>query len=380
MLKNIFALLLLLSAATLWSGLNILPNADLEKLDEDNFPLRWKFYNKDRDKAEVIGEDAASGKNFLRITRDSKRDAFCRTDLFRVRPGKYQISLQLRGSGAVTVTLSLYHPVKTVQLTRVVLTPQWQKISLDAEIPAGIAQAALGFRVSKCADLDDVRFVSADPAANASSIRVVNAGVPGNNSFDLITRLTDDVLAEAPDTVILMCGTNDMLNSRKSVPYERYESNLDRIITVLQRENIRVVLMTVPPCYEQFLLKRHPAEFFTPLAPNQKLEKSNGIVRKLAAKYQCPVTDIWTLFSERGNIGAEKSSWLRNSANGKSLDGIHPVSIGYRNIAEAVAATLKKAGYTPKTIVCFGDSITHGIGAAKPDESYPAVLEKLLNQ
>ena len=109
MLKNILVLLLLLSAATLWADQNILPNADMEKLDEDNFPLRWKFYNKDQDKAEVIGEDAASGKNFLRVTRDSKRDAFCRTDLFRIRPGKYRISAQLRGTGAVTVTLSMYH-------------------------------------------------------------------------------------------------------------------------------------------------------------------------------------------------------------------------------------------------------------------------------
>ena len=379
MLKNFFALLWLLSAATLWADQNILPNADLEKLDEDNFPLRWKFYNKDQDRAEVISGDAAGGQRFLRITRDSKRDAFCRTDLFRIRPGKYRISAQLRGSGAVTVTLSMYHPVKTVQLTRVTLTPQWRQIGAEAEIPTGIAQASLGFRVSRNADLDDVRIVPADHAGNSAAIRVVNAGVPGNNSFDLIARLTEDVLAEAPDTVILMCGTNDMLNSRKSVPYERYESNLDRIISVLQKENIRVVLMTVPPCYEPFLLKRHPAEFFTPQAPNRKLEKLNGIVRKLAAKRQCPVVDLWTLFSERGNIGADRSSWLRNNANGKSLDGIHPVSIGYRNIAEAVAATLKQAGYTPKTIVCFGDSITCGIGAAKPDESYPAVLEKLLN-
>ncbi|MBR2345869.1 MAG: hypothetical protein IKA71_08820, partial [Lentisphaeria bacterium] len=80
------------------SGANMLPNGSFEKLDENNFPLRWKFYQKDADKYEVLSNNAASGKNFIRITRNSKRDAFVRSDLFRIRPGKYKISMQLRGS------------------------------------------------------------------------------------------------------------------------------------------------------------------------------------------------------------------------------------------------------------------------------------------
>ena len=120
----------LLAAALFFtaSGANMLPNGSFEKLDENNFPLRWKFYQKDADKGEIVSGDAANGKNFIRITRNSKRDAFVRSDLFRIRPGKYKISMQLRGSGAVAVTLSMYHPVKTEQLSRVILTSQWQNI------------------------------------------------------------------------------------------------------------------------------------------------------------------------------------------------------------------------------------------------------------
>ena len=362
------------------SGANMLPNGSFEKLDENNFPLRWKFYQKDADKGEIVSGDAANGKNFIRITRNSKRDAFIRSDLFRIRPGKYKISMQLRGTGAVAITLSMYHPVKTEQLSRIILTSQWQNVTLDAEIPSGKSQVSLGFRASRCADIDDVQIVPANAAENSDAVQVVNAGIPGNNSFDLMVRLTDDVLAEDPDTVILMCGTNDMLNSRKAVPFERYADNMSHIISTLQKNNVKVVLMTVPPCYEPYLLKRHPAEFFTPLAPNQKLEKLNGIIQDLAKKFKCPLVDIWTLFSEQGNIGTGKSSWLRNFANGKSSDGIHPVGIGYLHIAQAVAETLKKSGLSPKKIVCFGDSITNGIGAAKADENYPSILQKALNK
>ncbi|HEX2949579.1 MAG TPA: GDSL-type esterase/lipase family protein, partial [Armatimonadota bacterium] len=40
---------------------------------------------------------------------------------------------------------------------------------------------------------------------------VLNAGVGGNNTRMLLERLDADVLAQHPDLVVLMVGTNDAL-------------------------------------------------------------------------------------------------------------------------------------------------------------------------
>jgi len=45
--------------------------------------------------------------------------------------------------------------------------------------------------------------------------QVINSGIKGNTTTDILGRLKKDVLDKKPDLVILMVGTNDMLNSKK---------------------------------------------------------------------------------------------------------------------------------------------------------------------
>ncbi|MFZ3198507.1 MAG: GDSL-type esterase/lipase family protein, partial [Bacillus mycoides] len=39
--------------------------------------------------------------------------------------------------------------------------------------------------------------------------KVVNAGVPGDNTFDALQRIEEDVLSHEPDFVTVFIGTND---------------------------------------------------------------------------------------------------------------------------------------------------------------------------
>ena len=75
-------------------------------------------------------------------------------------------------------------------------------------------------------------------------------------------------------------------------------------------------------------------------------------------------------------------------------EGVHHVTIRRRTMVEDGAVGLlaqfkairlcgkflQKPADKRYLVAFVGDSITCGIGAAKPDESYPAVLEKLLNR
>jgi lysophospholipase L1-like esterase len=57
-------------------------------------------------------------------------------------------------------------------------------------------------------------------------VKMINAGILGNSTSDLLARINTDVLSMHPDVVILMVGTNDMLNSKKFISYDDYEHNL----------------------------------------------------------------------------------------------------------------------------------------------------------
>ncbi len=213
---------------------------------------------------------------------------------------------------------------------------------------------------------------------------VTNAGIGGNNTANLLARLERDVLSQKPDTVILMAGTNDMLNSGNAIPLKEAITNLEKLTDRIQAANANVILMTIPPCYDPYVLKRHPASFFGDQAPSEKVKLYNQAVRELAKRKNLILADVARNFEKNGNIGESAASYLRNPVNGQVEDGVHPVATGYRAIAQLLFDTLAANHISPVRLVCFGDSITFGAGGDKPGrmdgENYPAYLSKLLNK
>ena len=45
--------------------------------------------------------------------------------------------------------------------------------------------------------------------------KVVNAGVPGDTTFDALNRIEEDVLSYKPDFVTVFLGTNDAVSFHK---------------------------------------------------------------------------------------------------------------------------------------------------------------------
>src|SRR5690606_9140714 len=80
---------------------------------------------------------------------------------------------------------------------------------------------------------------------------ILNSGESGNNTADLLLRMEKDVLSLQPDIVLLMVGTNDMLNSSKMLTYETYHDNLKQIISNLG--NTKMVLVSPPTVDEIYL-------------------------------------------------------------------------------------------------------------------------------
>jgi acyl-CoA thioesterase I len=90
-------------------------------------------------------------------------------------------------------------------------------------------------------------FLARDLEALGYHYHVINAGVSGNTTKDGVARL-DEVVELKPDVVIVAFGGNDGL---RGLPIDWTRSNLDRIVSTLQKTGAKVVLggITLPPNY-----------------------------------------------------------------------------------------------------------------------------------
>jgi lysophospholipase L1-like esterase len=208
-------------------------------------------------------------------------------------------------------------------------------------------------------------------------IEVINAGIGGDNTVDLLARIEKDCLERLPGLTVLKIGTNDM-NSRKYVPLRDYENNLKTIVRKIIGVKSALVLMNLLPVYEPYLFNRHKPEFYLPEGHRGRLDEMNECIGKLATEFRLSVIDLHHLFAKAGNVGLEATSWIKNEANSNTSDGLHPTPEGYRMIAVAVYQHIHFNKLITGKIVCLGDSITRGDGSLDK-ESYPAWLKKLLN-
>ncbi len=138
--------------------------------------------------------------------------------------------------------------------------------------------------------------------------RVVRAGVPGEVTARGLARLPGVLQDSAPDLLVLIHGGNDLLQ-RKSPG--RTVANLRAMVLLARERGVAVVLIGVP----NLSLIRG---------------RSAGIYEDLAEELALP-------------YDGETLPAILNQRNLKS-DAIHPNAQGYRKLAEAVAALLRRSG------------------------------------
>jgi lysophospholipase L1-like esterase len=215
-------------------------------------------------------------------------------------------------------------------------------------------------------------------------VKVINAGIGGNTSGDLLGRVHDDVVSQNADLVILMVGTNDMVNSRKMVSYDTFKNNLLDIVNILKDADINIVLLSPLPVDTVYLFQRHQRSSYTEL-PNNKLANIRDIARQISEDNDLYFVDIFEEFVKRGLPEHNTDAIIRNVNNCGVNDGVHPTEKGYELMAQLVYDYLigKKLIKQGMKVICFGDSITKGVhvkgeGTAR-GHTYPARLGNLIN-
>lgn len=204
---------------------------------------------------------------------------------------------------------------------------------------------------------------------------VINAGVGGNRSSQLLKRLDRDVLAKKPTTVVLMVGTNDRLNSGGFIDIKNYRKNVESLIDQIEAGGAKVLLVTPPTCLPELLFSRHDRKKYDDQSPVARMQEVRSVLQDVARQKLVNLLDFHEYLITHKIADDQKTSMLRNPANSGVKDGVHLIPEGYELLAKLVAEKLQAGEFDTTTVVCFGDSLTKGSEKA----NYPAYLQTILN-
>ncbi|MGG0939763.1 SGNH/GDSL hydrolase family protein [Brevibacillus centrosporus] len=156
---------------------------------------------------------------------------------------------------------------------------------------------------------------------------VVNAGVPGNNTFQARERVETDVLQHAPDLVTVFFGANDAA-FHKQVPLPDFKTNLKEVVTRIGQN--RVILISPAPVDERL------QEFRT----NEVMQQYADAVQEVSEATGCHYLDLFKRMMGLPN--------LQEVLRGQRNDGLHFGELGYEVLSEEIRRKIKRVMQTTK--------------------------------
>lgn len=154
-------------------------------------------------------------------------------------------------------------------------------------------------------------------ALNSRLHMVNNAGVPGDETGDMLARMSSDVYAYKPSVVFVLAGTNDLGHD---VSPATTIANLRAIIVGAKAHGAQVVLMLIPP------------DSYIGMA--SRIDSLNAQITALGNAYKLIVIDIHTPLSTPTGVYQTKFT----------TDGLHFTTLGAQTVANTVYARVKRSG------------------------------------
>jgi lysophospholipase L1-like esterase len=156
-------------------------------------------------------------------------------------------------------------------------------------------------------------------AGQASSIMIVNEGVPGDTAIEAVEsrRFRDAMLRHRPEILLLLMGTNDILEPNG---VDRGIDALRQMITAAKSSefNARVMLATIPP-QRAAVPPLRPVPHLVPVM--------NDRIRQLATQENIPLADVYNAMKDDLSLIGE--------------DNLHPTPAGMDVIAKVFFDAIK---------------------------------------
>jgi lysophospholipase L1-like esterase len=157
-------------------------------------------------------------------------------------------------------------------------------------------------------------------------LNVINRGIVGQNTDQMLMRFEDDVVALSPVAVVIAGGANDARvfegppAAQRAAVVARIGRNVRAMADIAEANHIKVVIAAVTPCRGCAVLSRDPAT----------LTAVNAWLKAFAAERGYGFVDYYAALADAdGELAAPLSK-----------DGLHTTSEGYRRMWARLAPAL----------------------------------------
>lgn len=170
-------------------------------------------------------------------------------------------------------------------------------------------------------------------AETHTALLIVNRGIGGQNTSQMLLRFENDVVALKPAVVVILGGTNDLrayVGDPAAVgasALARISRNITAMSDIAEGRGFKVVLATLPPVGADREKVSRDAE---------AILAANAWIKAFAAERGYPVADYHAALVDAGGVLPPTLS----------ADGIHPNAEGYAVMRPALAKALAAAGHT----------------------------------
>lgn len=165
---------------------------------------------------------------------------------------------------------------------------------------------------------------------NHVDANIINLGVDGDSTDDLVERFETDIEGKDPDTIVIAIGTNDSMylsdEGHNYVTFEKFIANLGILKRTAERHANRAVFVGLTPVDERLTM---PVPWGTGMYyTNRGIERYDRAIRTFCEKEAAQFIDIHDEFM--------KLEYMDMLA-----DGLHPNALGYEWMAKKIATALQ---------------------------------------
>jgi len=154
---------------------------------------------------------------------------------------------------------------------------------------------------------------------------VINRGISGQTSPQILLRFMADVIQLKPAVVHLLCGGNDLAGNTGPTTFADYQNNIIAMVTLARAFDVQVILGSVTPAGS---FAWRPG-----IDPRARITEINAWLRALAAERGLVFADYHSaLAAPDGSLRAELTR-----------DGVHPTAAGYDVMRPIALAALTAA-------------------------------------
>jgi len=170
-------------------------------------------------------------------------------------------------------------------------------------------------------------------------IEVINAGVNGNRSFDLVNRFKKDALDENPDLIVINVGVNDVIkdfsntqlkaDGVRHIEMAPYLANFKNMFSLASLKHIRVIILSPTTIMYGYSEQANQA--------NQVIEQYSAGLENLAQNMNIKFVNLFNIFAAMNN------SYYKNTGVHEDIltnDGVHPNQLGQLIIAQSLMTAL----------------------------------------